>query len=258
MRPSSPANRRAAALVALALAPAAAAAAAPVPIEPSAHYQFCLKEAHSAPKEALAGAEDWRHAGGGFPAEHCAAVALFELKRYAEAARKFEALAGQMMAQNPALRAGALDQAGQAWLLDGRPEAAAAAFRGALKLVPDDADFLIDRARADAAAARWQDAVAALDEALKHDPKRADALVFRASAYRELGALVRARADADRALALAPDNVAAHLERGNIRRLAGDAAGARADWRAVEQLGPGTQAAAAAHDNLAALAADAR
>ena len=268
MRQSSRANRLLlAACIALAPAPEAAAAAGTPPtaaatttppIDPSAHYQVCLNEARRAPQEALAAAEDWRNAGGGFPAEHCVAVALFGLKRYAEAAQKFEDLAGRMMASGPDLRAGALDQAGQAWLLAGRPDAAAAAFAAALRLTSGAPDLLIDSARAAAEAKRWKIAIADLDQVLKRDPDRADALVYRASAYRQLGVLDRARADADRALALAPDNVEGHLERGNIRRLEGDAAGARADWRAVLRLGPGSPAAQAATENLAALGPAAR
>ncbi|HZT52675.1 MAG TPA: hypothetical protein VFA22_12100 [Stellaceae bacterium] len=257
MWPSSPANRPllGAALLPLLLLAAAARAALPVPEDASAHYRRCLEEARSAPETGLKTADDWRNAGGGFPAEHCTAVALFALGRYAEAARQFEALAGAMMQRGPELRAGALEQAGQAWLLAGKPQSARDAFDAALHFTPRDPELFIDRARADDAAHALRDAVADLDSALSIDPKRADALVYRASAYRQLGELDHASADVAAALELVPDHVEGHLERGNIRRLAGDTDGARADWREVERLAPRSPAAAAAAENLAALAA---
>jgi tetratricopeptide (TPR) repeat protein len=237
---------------------AAAAAPASPPAAADAHYQFCLDTARRAPKDGLAQAEDWRNDGGGFPAEHCAAVALFGLKRFAEAAKRFEALAGVMMTEKPELRAGAMEQAGQAWLLAGEPAKARAAFDGALHFTPQDPDIFIDRARADAEAKDFAAAVADLDSALAIAPQRAEALIYRASAYRQLDQLDRARDDIEAALKAVPDDVAGLLERGNIRRLAGDRAGAGADWARVEKLAPNSPAAAAAKQNLARLAAGAK
>lgn len=228
------------------------------PSDPDTHYQYCLDAARRAPKDGLARAEDWRNDGGGFPAEHCAAVALFGLKRFAEAATRFEALAGAMMKERPPLRAGAMEQAGQAWLLAGDPGKALAAFDAALRFTPTDPELFIDRARADAEIKDFKTAVADLDSALALAPQSADALIYRASAYRQLDELDLAQADVEAALKAVPDDVAGLLERGNIRRLAGDRVGASADWHQVEKLAPNSPAAAAAKDNLARLAAEAK
>ncbi len=222
--------------------------------EDSAHYQRCLDDARSAPQKGLDEARDWRNGGGGFPADHCAAVALFALGRYAEAAQAFEALGGAMMDQRRELRASAMAQAGQSWLLAGEAKKAKTAFDAALHFTPNDPDLYIDRARADADAKDLPGAVADLDEALDLAPDRAEALVYRASAYRQLGDLTHARADVDAALKEVPDDAAGILERGNIRRLQDDPTGARADWEAVEKLAPNSPAAAAAKDNIARLA----
>lgn len=227
----------------------------PTTPDSDAHYRRCLDAARTVPDKALAEAEDWRNAGGGFPAAHCAAVAVFGLKRYAEAAQRFEALAGAMMELRPELRAGALEEAGQAWLMAGKPDAARAAFDAALRFTPRDPELFIDRARADGSAHAFREAVTDLDAALAIDPKRADALVYRASAWRQLDALDRARADVAAALELVPDHLEGHLERGNIRRLDGDIAGAREDWQEVERLAPDSPAAQSAADNLARLPA---
>jgi tetratricopeptide (TPR) repeat protein len=260
----SPANRTAqaasrAALVLLLLGGGPARPAQPAPAsapDDSVPYAKCLDAARKAPAAALKTAEDWRTAGGGFPADHCAAVALFGLERYPEAAERFEALAGAMMTRGPDMRAGALEQAGQAWLLANEPAKARSDFDSALSFTAEDPDLLIDRARADAEAQDFKGAVADLDRALALAPGRADALVYRASAWRQLGDLDRARTDIAAALAAAPGDAAGLLERGIIRRLAGDAAGAGADWRQVEKDAPGSPEAASAKANLARLGAD--
>jgi len=245
-------------ILAVAAGAAAAApqdAAKPLPMDDSSRYERCLALVHHDPEQAFATAEDWRKAGGGFPAEHCAAVALVGLKRYQEAAQRLEALAGAMMQAQPWLRAEALEQAGQAWLLADRAGEAKSAFDAALQLVPDDPDLLIDRAQAYAEAHNYWPAIDDLNQALELEPNRADALIFRASAYRRVeNGLDLALADVERALTLAPDAVPGLLERGNIRELKGDLAGARADWIKVETLAPASAAAAAAKDNLAHLA----
>jgi len=234
--------------------PAAAAETGGTWPDQSERYRACLALAHEKPGDGLAAAEDWRMGGGGFPAEHCAAVALIGLKRYPEAARRLEALAGALMSSLPELRAGALEQAGQAWLLAGDAKQAGSAFDAALTFRPDDPDLLIDRAQAHAEAKAWGPAIAALDRALAVAPKRADALIFRASAERQSNQTDRALADVEQALKLAPDTVPGLLERGNIRSLKGDLAGARADWKRAETLEPNSPAGQAAHDNLARLA----
>ena len=245
-------------LIAWPLAVAGAQVPLPAPEDDTVHYQRCLDMARRTPKAGLALAEDWRNDGGGFPAEHCAAVALFGLKRFAEAATRFEALAGAMMKERAGLRAGALEQAGQSWLLAGDAARAQAAFDGALRFTPNDPDLLIDRARADAEAKDFKTAVADLNSALALAPQRPDALIYRASAYRQLDRLDLARADVEAALKAVPDDVDGLLERGNIRRLAGDAAGAGADWRRVQKLAPNSPASSAATANLAALGGGAK
>jgi tetratricopeptide (TPR) repeat protein len=180
------------------------------------------------------------------PAWQCRAVALFALKRYGAAAKSFEALA-QAMARAPAgLRAGVLDQAGQAWLLAGKPGRAYADCGAAVALRPDDPELLVDEAETAAAASYYDKAVEALDRVLQRNPGRLDALIYRAAAYRALHRLDPARIDIERALAEAPNSVPALLERGNIRSLDGDPAGARRDWARVVRLAPNSAAGRAA------------
>ena len=216
----------------------------------AATYVRCLKLAETNPPSAQVLAGGWAARGGGHPAEHCAAVALFRLGHYKEAATRLDALAHQMPKGPADLVAGVLDQAGEAWLMAGDPVRAYADCGAALILRPDDAAILVDRAQAAAAAGRYDKALGDLDRVLQRDPKSADALVYRAAAYRALGRLDPALVDADRAVSLRPHSLAGLLERGNIRRLKGDKEGARADWLEIRRLAPHSPEAAAAAANL--------
>jgi tetratricopeptide (TPR) repeat protein len=218
-------------------------------------YARCMSLARRDPAAAQRLAADWHQRGGAHPADHCAAVALFSLGHYREAAAKLLTLAQAMPQKAPAsLRADVLDQAAQASLLAGD---AASAYRAAVQAValsPGDPELLVDRAEAAFAAGYFDRALGDLDRVLTRSPDRVDALVYRASAYRALDRLDSAWADVDKALTLAPASASALLERGNIRRLQGDADGARADWERVGRLAPGSAADMAARANLERLA----
>ena len=216
----------------------------------AATYDRCLKLAKQNPGAAQSLAQTWHERGGAHPADHCAAVALFGLKRYKEAATRLEALAQAMATAPPGLRADVFDQAGQAWLLAGNAVRAYAAAGQALGLQPNDPELLLDRAEAAASAGYYDKAIADLDHVLKADPNRQEALIYRASANRALDRLDPALADVEKALAQAPNSIPALLERGNIRQLKGDPTGARADWERIGQLAPGTQADMAAKANI--------
>jgi tetratricopeptide (TPR) repeat protein len=249
----------AAALLVAAVLPFDAAAQGPrvnAPLPDAQHYDQCLALTRTNPQRAYDDATAWRNLGGGFPAQHCAAVALVGLKQYPEAATQLQGLANAMMQASPTLRGDALSQAGQAWLLGGRPNEAKAAFDAALAFKPDDPEILIDRAEAYALGGKFFESIDDLNRALDILPSRVDALVYRASAYRQLNSLDLALDDVERALKLEPNAVAGLLERGNIRQLQGNSDGAKADWAQVQKLAPGSPAAQAAKDNIAHLTGD--
>jgi tetratricopeptide (TPR) repeat protein len=241
------------------LPPSGAFCANKPPLEPpsaaveAARYERCLTLAETRPLSARYFAKSWEKAGGGHPAQHCAAVALFGLGKYKEAARRLDALAHEMANDPPSLRGHVLDQGGEAWLMAGDPGRAYADLGAALVQLPDDPEILVDRAQAQAMNGNFAGAIDDLDRALGRDPKRVAALVYRASAYRALGRLGPALADADKAVALAPHFVPALLERGDLRRLQGDIKGARADWLEILKLQPKSAAALAAAANLRGL-----
>lgn len=213
-------------------------------------YDRCLDLAQKKPQTAFDAALIWRDDGGGAPARHCIAVALVGLKHYGEAAYRLDKLAHDPSAGGASMRAALLDQAGNAWMLAGQPEDAVASLSAALKLSPQDADLLADRARARAMKKDWRGAVSDLTAALTRDPNRPELLVLRASARRALGQKRAARADIDKALRLRPNYDEALVERGAMRFDAGDRKGARADWRKVIMEAPRSAAADAAREHI--------
>jgi tetratricopeptide (TPR) repeat protein len=216
-------------------------------------HDRCVAFAQAHPEEGLERAKEWREQGGGFYADHCVAMALFQLHQFAEAAQRFEQLATATLGMPPRQRAQALDQAGQAWLSAQEPARAKSAFDAAIELNGDDADLRIDRAEAFADLQRYWDAIDDLNRASDLDPNRADTYFYRGSAYRHVDSRELALEDIEHGLSLAPNSTMGLLERGILRRLAGDIAGARQDWKRVSELAPNSAAAKAAEINLANL-----
>ena len=155
------------------------------------------------------------------------------------------------------MRAAMLEQAGQAWLLEGEPQRASEADTAALKLVSlgtaDEAIIRIDRAAALAEMSRYKEAIADLDLALKIQPNNSDALAFRAAAHRHLGEFDLAFADADHGVKSDAKNVTALLERAFAYRAQNHLAEARRDFDQVSALAPDSDEAKTARENIAQL-----
>jgi len=225
--------------------------AAGAPIDPVTEHDQCVMMAFETdPHGALERARQWSKQGGGLPADHCAAVALYELKQYREAAQAFDKLAAAMAKETPTGRASVYDQAGQAWLVADNPRQAKSDFDTALRLDADNPDLLIDRAESLAALHQYWDAIDDLNRASDLAPQQPEIYAYRAAAYRAVDSLDLAREDIAHNLKLAPNNPVGLLERGNIRSIDGDVAGARQDWLLVAKVAPDSPSAAAANVNL--------
>jgi tetratricopeptide (TPR) repeat protein len=219
------------------------------PIVANDRYQQCVQLTKTNPQGAYNQALAWHSVGGGSGADHCGALALVQLGRYAEAAPKLDALAQQAGVQ-PAQRAQIYDQAGNAWLLAEDARRAEASFSNALVFAARDVDTLADRARARAMLKDWNGADADLSAALARDADRSDLLVLRASARHAAGRKQEARADIDKALDIFPGYGDALVERGAMKFEDGDAKGARIDWQQVVGAAPRSRAAALASEYL--------
>jgi tetratricopeptide (TPR) repeat protein len=216
-------------------------------------HDRCVAFVRSNPKEGLEKAKVWKEQGGGFYADHCVAMALFQLGDFAGAARRFQALATAMLGLPARQRGQALDQAGQSWLNAREPARAKAAFDAAIALVGEDPDLLIDRASASYDMQQYWDMIDDLNRAAEVAPKRADIYIYRGTAYRLVDSPDLALEDIERGLALAPNSPIGLLERGTLRQLKGDVAGARKDWTEVVKLAPTSTEGKAAKAKLAEL-----
>jgi tetratricopeptide (TPR) repeat protein len=214
-------------------------------------YGDCLAQADLNAPVAFAAATKWVEQGGGPPAQHCAAVALVSMKRYAEGATRLDAL-GHAPGLGD-LRAQIFDQAGNAWILAGNTGKAIVSFQAALTLSANDADLYADLARAQAMQDDWPEVESDLNAALAIQPRRADLLVLRASARSAQNRFIEARSDIEAALRLSPKNPEAIMERGSIKRDSGDLKGARADFQAALTMNPSAATREEAQRNIAAL-----
>ncbi len=185
-------------------------------------YTDCMALARKEPLKALPAAEKWQASGGGLPARHCSALALFEAGRYGQAATALEAIARDMGHDRPGLRAELWAQAGQAFM----------------------PDLWLDRGLSYAAMRAWPRAISDFDRALGLRPDDVEILVLRAAAWRNAGNPTRALDDATRALKLAPDHSEALLERGFASLARGERSQANNDFTAVLRLVPPSSIAA--------------
>ncbi len=238
-------------------APRGAGVVRPLPprvdLGPSADVEYanCLARAAKEPELAYEDAMGWaRTRGGGEPALHCAAVALFNSGLYRQAAQAFTDMAGRYRDRRVLIRASLAAQAGHAWLAADDSTRAVAAFNVAVDVAPDVATFWIDRAEALAASRKYWEAIDDLNRAADLDPRRGDIFAFRAAAYRKVDAFDLALEDAERAVRLAPRMPEAWLERGILRANKGDKNGARQDWRETLLLDPESPAADAAREQI--------
>ena len=215
-----------------------------------ARYQDCLKTAEKTPEDGFEAAMQWRDTSGSNAAKQCVAAALFYMGEPDEAAARLEALAIDMKAAAPALRARILSQAGTAWSVAGNLERANAAITTAIQLAPNLADLYVDRSMVLAQAKNYWEAIDDLNKALDIQPGYGIALAFRAAAYRYVDSLELAEQDANEAIRVAPEIPEGWLERGIIRRLKGDLNGARADWLQVLVRDPNGAAGDAARANI--------
>lgn len=182
-----------------------------------ARLNACIETSQEDPETALEDSLRWLGEGARPAARYCNAMALLGLENYREAAVRLEELANAPDAGGLTDRAVYLAQAGNAWLIGGYPDASIVALSDALKIAPEDADILTDRAAAYLGTGQVDKAMADLDQALTLRPNFVDALQMRASAHLEKDDLQAAEADINKALLLDGDNIDTLVLRGDIR-----------------------------------------
>lgn len=218
-------------------------------------YEACIALTYRNAGEALESARVWQARGGGAAARHCAAMALLEAGRHAQAATELEELAADLPPDGSPRAEEVLAQAANIWLLGGQPEPALSAIDAALAGSPGQPGLLVDRARILAELGQYERALDDLDTAVGEAPEDDDLAAFRAAALRRLGRLDEALEEARRAVALNPENPSAWLEQALARLQTGDREGARADLRTTAGRFAGTPAGDSASRQLHELGA---
>lgn len=193
----------------------AAPAMAQIPVD-QARYEACLAEIETDPMTAYETGLAWRAQAGGWPADHCIALAIIAAGDYAEGASRLEANAEGAVAAGDYARAVMLGQAGDAWLAAGEPVQALGAFTRGRDFAPDDPGLARGRAEAALEAELFEVAETAAGEAIALDPESPEAYRLRGRARLELGRLDAAEADMRAARERAPDSVDVLLLRGDI------------------------------------------
>jgi tetratricopeptide (TPR) repeat protein len=115
---------------------------------------------------------------------------------------------------------------------------AIADYSEALRLNPDHAYILCDRARAFAAKFDYDRAIDDCTEAIRRDPQHVDAYRIRAQQYATQGDLDRAMADCDAALRLRPEESESHYDRGTLWAAKREVDRAIADFTTALRLDP--------------------
>lgn len=201
--------------------PPAAPPQSPGQAAASARFIACVDSIHANPAHAYEEAMAWAADGREAEAYRCAAMALIEMDRPAEGARRLESLALTTSQALPGQRAELFSQAANAYLLAHDPARARSDLTQAIALMHDDRDaapdLLIDRARAYAMERDWRHAEEDLSHALDLRPHDPLALRLRAEARVRQNALDLAVADAQAAVALEPQSVEARLVLGEVR-----------------------------------------
>ncbi|PHS79383.1 MAG: hypothetical protein COB59_02015 [Rhodospirillaceae bacterium] len=172
------------------------------------HYEDCMVLAKSHPKDALENAKVWLRVGGGFAARHCGLAALMTLKLYDEAAQGFARL-GQEFEGNDAVKTSLFIQSAKAWLGANKPELARQNAAAALTIEPENAEALLNRAKAFSLLGKFWEAADDFTRVLYHNPDSTDILILRGLAYRQIGAGELALEDFRRALSFEPENTEA-------------------------------------------------
>lgn len=217
---------------------------------PTDAYRACIVLTQENVDAGFEAAIAWRDEGGGPPALHCVALALFNMGQLEEAAARLEELADSMPEASNAERASVLGQAGNVMLRLRDLERAHTILSKAIALDDRDAELWIDRGEVLARAGVYWDAVDDFSAALDRAPGHFDALIFRAAAYRLLDVDDLARDDIDRVLSAAPDQPDALVELGALHAKSGAFDDARAVWLQVLEVAPGSPAARAAQEGL--------
>ncbi len=235
----------------------AALQAAAGPQSADDRLRACLTLVRTAPTQAATEAQAWLEEEGAnrAMARRCLGLAVAAQEQWTAAATVYDQAAQDAERANQPGRAGFRAQAGNAWLAAGEAQRALQALDAALTTPGLDqaqrGQALLDRARAQVALGRADQARTDLDSALRLVPNESLAWYLSAALARRSGELARAAADIARARQLAPDDPDILLLAGTIIGQGGNMNEAYVLYRRVVELAPDSEAGRQAAASLA-------
>lgn len=192
-------------------------------------YAECSALATSNPPQALIKAEAWLKIDTGIAAQHCRAMALYGLRRFAEAGDALTAVREMAASNNIPLRSYVARQAARAYMGANRADQALTlldtqiaeitGFRGDNAMAAKaTAELLLERAHLNISYGKLEEATKDLDHAISLTPTNEELLLERASVFEKLGDIPLARNDLASVLTINSNNSAA---RAKLERLNG-------------------------------------
>lgn len=190
-------------------------------------YQECAALASSNPTQALAKAEAWLRIDNGIAAQHCHAMALYGLHRYAEAADALVSVRAAIGPENISLRSYITRQTARAYINANEADKAFTLLNAEITEIGNTkgdnanaahltADLLLDRARLDVTYGKLEDAAKDLDHAVSLTPVNEDVLFERATVFEKLGDAPLAKNDLDAILTINSGNTQARQMRDRL------------------------------------------
>ena len=185
------------------------------PFTASPAYKECTALASSNPTMALGKAEEWLKIDDSVAAHHCRAMALYGLKRFADAAAELDGVRIKIDPGDIAIRTYVTRQASRAWVEAGKPENAINVITQQVNEMTlgrgDNAtqaklttELLLDRSRIRVEYGQLGEAVQDLDQAISLSPGSEAVLVQRAKIFAQLGDTSLAQQDLQVVLRMNP------------------------------------------------------
>lgn len=184
--------------------------------EEEARRISCLEKVQTNPEEAYEDALQWRAEGRRLAARECVAAAQVALNNAQRGAREYETLSSLADPSNPDEKVRFLALAGAAYSIANQYDESKRVLGMAIELKPRIPSLRYDRALALIELRDWEMAAGELDAADILLPDQPEFLRERARVHMELAEMAEAQSDIDRAIALDPKDVEARLILGHI------------------------------------------
>ncbi len=232
--------------------------------EQARKYNDCIELVKEDHEEALAVSRKWYIEGGGVAAQHCEALAVYEMQNFEDAAALFEQIASKVAKgegvsefaeKNKKVLALQLNYlAGVAWRTAGHLDRSYNALSASLAELGENSVYAygvyLERGLVQFSLEDYDSAVADFTSALDINAEKIDAFLYRAESFRKLKEHIKARLDLNAALAIEPNQPDLLFESGVNYRMQRNDEKALSEWEKLIAKYPDTHWQKLAEDNI--------